>query len=252
MLINGLVECDRCQVHNLNCERGTPAIQGFGTDGMFAEYTTIDYHNAIILPDNLPMETSAPYFCAGITAFHGVDDCGLKPGDTMAIVGCGGLGQMGIRLAKAMGFRVVGVDINDEVLQVAKNEGADIVFNSRNADFVSEFKTATNGGADAAVVFSAAQAAYDSATKILQMGGVLMVIGLPPKPLQFNALELMRRLYVIKSQGTGPPQQMTRAVEFISKHEVKPKVETYKIDQIHEMIDLMTTGKSKTRMAVVF
>ena len=95
MLINGLVECDRCQVHNLNCERGTPAIQGFGTDGMFAEYTTIDYHNAIILPDNLPMETSAPYFCAGITAFHGVDDCGLKPGDTMAIVGCGGLGVGG-------------------------------------------------------------------------------------------------------------------------------------------------------------
>jgi len=61
------VECDGCLVHNLNCERGTASIQGFGCDGFFAEYAAVDYHNAIILPDSLDMETSAPYFCAGIT-----------------------------------------------------------------------------------------------------------------------------------------------------------------------------------------
>lgn len=54
-------------VHNLNCTNGSPMIQGFGCDGMFAEYTSIASRNAIHLPENLDMETSAPYFCAGIT-----------------------------------------------------------------------------------------------------------------------------------------------------------------------------------------
>lgn len=159
---------------------------------------------------------------------------------------------MGIRFAKAMGLKVIGLDINDEVLEAAKENGADVVVNSRRANCVEEVKKATNGGADAAVVFSAAQAAYDTATKLLQIGGILMVIGLPSKPLQFNVLELMRMLYQVRSQSTGPPQQMPRAVDFIAKHQIKPKVALYKIDQINEMIELMQSGKSRSRMAVVF
>jgi len=170
----------------------------------------------------------------------------------MVIVGCGGLGQMGIRFAKAMELKVIGLDINDDVLQEAKESGADVVMNSRNADFEAEIRKATNGGADAAVVFSAAQAAYDTATKTLKIGGILMVVGLPSKPIQFGALDLMKKLYQIRSESTGPPQQMPRALEFISKHEIKPKVATYKLEDIHEMIELMQSGKSKSRMAVVF
>ncbi|KIW86634.1 uncharacterized protein Z519_12759 [Cladophialophora bantiana CBS 173.52] len=245
-------ECEGCMVHNLNCTLGTAKLQGFQSDGFFAEYAAVDYRNAIILPENLPMETSAPYFCAGITAFHGVDSCGLKRGQWIVIVGCGGLGQMGIRFAKAMGLNVVGLDINDGVLTAAKENGADVTVNSKDAEFEKKIRDATGGGADAAVVFSAAQAAYDSATKVLRLGGILMVIGLPSKPLQFSALELMRKLYQIRSESTGPPQQMPRAVEFISKHNIKPKVELYKLDQINEMMDLMKSGKSKSRMAVVF
>lgn len=159
---------------------------------------------------------------------------------------------MGIRFAKAMGLKVVGIDINDEVLKAATESGVDIAVNSRTPDFENQIRDRTGGGADAAVVFSAAQAAYDSATKILRIGGILMVIGLPPKPLQFSALDLMKKLYQIRSESTGPPQQMPRALEFIAKHEIKPRVDTYKLDQFHEMIDLMQSGKSKSRMAVVF
>ncbi|KAK5019020.1 putative secondary metabolism biosynthetic enzyme [Cryomyces antarcticus] len=191
-------------------------------------------------------------YIKGCCSFHGVDSCGLKPGQWMAIVGCGGLGQMAIQFAKAMGFNVVGLDINDAVLKAAKDVGADIVLNSTKPDFVDELKKATNGGADAAVVFSAAQAAYDSAAKILQIGGILMVIGLPAKPIQFGAIDLMRKLYQIRSESTGPPQQMPRAIEFIAKHNIKPTVARYKLDQIHEMIEKMQTGKTTGRMAVVF
>lgn len=62
-----LVSCKGCQVHNLNCESGKAAIQGFGLDGFFAEYAAVDYHNAVHLPDSMSLKTSAPFFCAGIT-----------------------------------------------------------------------------------------------------------------------------------------------------------------------------------------
>ena len=167
-------------------------------------------------------------------------------------MGCGGLGQFGIKFAKAMDLKVIGVDINDEVLHEAKEAGADVILNSKTSKFEEEIRKATDGGADAAVVYSAAQAAYDTAAKTLKIGGILMVIGLPSKPLSFNVLDLMRKLYQIRSESTGPPQQMPRALEFISKHNIKPKVAQYKLDDVNEMIELMHSGKSKSRMAVVF
>ncbi|KAJ9646663.1 hypothetical protein H2204_000355 [Knufia peltigerae] len=245
-------ECEGCQVHNLNCELGTAKLHGTHTDGFFAEYAAVDYRNAIILPTNLETETAAPYFCAGITAFHAVDGCKLQPGQWMAVVGCGGLGQMGIRIAKAMGFNVIGVDINDDVLAEAKENGADTVVNSTSTNYESQVKKASNGGCHAAVVFSAAYPAFGSAIKILRIAGILMIIGLPAKALEFHAFDLMRKVYQIRSESTGPPQKMPRALEFISKNNIKPRVEVHKLDDIHEMMEKMRTGKSKSRMVVVF
>src|SRR5256885_4609935 len=60
-------ECEGCMVHNLHCTSGKQLLQGFTTDGFFAEYAVVDWENAIILPENLQIERCAPLFCAGIT-----------------------------------------------------------------------------------------------------------------------------------------------------------------------------------------
>lgn len=60
-------ECEGCQIHNLSCSSGKQLLQGFTTDGFFAEYAVVDYHNAVILPSTLDIKTAAPIFCAGIT-----------------------------------------------------------------------------------------------------------------------------------------------------------------------------------------
>lgn len=152
-----------------------------------------------------------------------------------------------------MGFKVIGLDINESILSVATQAGADAVFNTlANKNYVEEIRTLTKGGANAAAVFSASQAAYNSATKILQIMGVLMVIGLPREPIQFSALDLMKSLYRIKSESTGPPHKMPRAIEFTSKHNIVPQVSFYKLEQINEMIEKMSSGKAQGRMAVVF
>ena len=60
-------ECEGCMIHNLHCTSGKQLLQGFMTDGFFAEYAVVDWQNAIVLPKNLAVERCAPLFCAGIT-----------------------------------------------------------------------------------------------------------------------------------------------------------------------------------------
>jgi len=76
-----LVECEGCQVHNLNCKTGNAVLHGFGADGFFTEYVVVNYQNAIILPSDMNMKTSAPVFCAGITGMSfTLAACSMSPG----------------------------------------------------------------------------------------------------------------------------------------------------------------------------
>lgn len=93
-IIGCCFECEGCMIHNLHCVTGKQLLQGFTTDGFFAEYAVADFQNCILLPDNIDVRTAAPIFCAGITAFHAVDSSELKEGDWLAVVGAGGLGQV--------------------------------------------------------------------------------------------------------------------------------------------------------------
>ena len=70
-IIGCCFECEGCQIHNLSCSSGKQLLQGFTTDGFLAEYAVVDYHNAVILPNNLDIKKAAPIFCAGITG----EDC---------------------------------------------------------------------------------------------------------------------------------------------------------------------------------
>ena len=152
-----------------------------------------------------------------------------------------------------MGFKVVGLDINDGMLEVAKKAGADVVFNSMtNKDYVEELKKVTGGGAYAAAVFSNAQAAYNGAPAVLRLGGLMMIIGITAKPIQVSTMDMTLGRYRIKAESTSIPQRMPKAIEFSGKHNIVPEVEYRKLEDVQAMIDDMEAGRAKTRMAVVF
>lgn len=220
-----------------------PIFKAFWEDGMFAEYAAIEWHYAIHPPESRH-ENVTSIFCEGITgarrlsvsyskhsnsltlplrtAYHAVNEHGLKPGDWFLSVGCGGPGQLAIAYVRAVGFKTVGLDISDKFHEAA---GAYHSYNTlTHENYVEEIKVLTDGGADAAAVFNAALPAYESAKKVLHVTGVLVVIGLPSKLLAFGALEVMRSLYVTKSTSTGPLHKMPAAVEFTAKHKFSPKL----------------------------
>lgn len=170
------------------------------------------------------------------------------------IVGCGGLGQMAIQYAKAMGARVIAIDINDETLANSLSQGAELAFNSRtDTTYQDEVLRVTGGGAKAVAVFSAAEAAYSSATPLIEIGGILMVVGLPDNGIRLDALDIARGTYRVKGDSTSTPQRMPKAIEFTSKHNIKPQIEVYSsLDAVPGMVKMMQQGKSTKRMVVSF
>ncbi|KAG9243945.1 hypothetical protein BJ878DRAFT_96790 [Calycina marina] len=243
-------ECEGCQIHNLHCEKGG-VMAGFAADGFFQEYVASHWRNAHLLPDELDVYTSAPLFCAGTTAWSGVVGAGIKEGEWIAIIGCGGLGHLGIQYAKALGYKVIGIDLGEDQLQDAKACGADHTFNPMaDKDYISKIKEITNGGCHAAVNFTASKRAYESTPPLLRINGIMMVVGIPNEPLAFSPMDVAMMKYRIGGGNNGTPSNLGPMIEFSAKHGIVPHVTNYKIEQIQEMIDLVREGKAKGRLAV--
>ncbi|PGH23259.1 hypothetical protein AJ80_02675 [Polytolypa hystricis UAMH7299] len=245
-------ECEGCQVHNLFCSNGASVrMQGFAADGFFQEYVATPWRNAIALPESMDVCESAPLFCAGITAWHGVHAAKIEKGQWMAIIGCGGLGHLGIQYAKALGYKVIGIDLVDGQLDEAKSMGADAVFNPKtDSEYASKIKALTDGGCHAAVNFTASTAAYESTPAVLRINGVMVAVGIPNSPLSFQPMDVAMGKFRIVGASNGTPQQVKPCIEFSAKHGIKPHVSYYKIDQINEMIDILHKGEARGRLAV--
>ncbi|KAG7139739.1 Alcohol dehydrogenase like protein [Verticillium longisporum] len=242
-------------VHNLHCETGKQLLQGFIADGFFAEYALVDRRNAVVLDEaKWDMDAASAVFCAGITAFHSVDSCALQPGDWFGVVGCGGLGQLATQYAKAMGLRVVGIDVADANLEETKRQGAEAVFNSRsNSNWAQDVKTLTGGGVRAVAVYTNAAPAFASAPSCLALGGILMIIGVSKEPLQVNVIDLLLGNYQIKADSTSIPQRMGKAVKFTEEHGIMPVVEIRKgLEELPAMVQDMEEGKVTKRQGITF
>jgi D-arabinose 1-dehydrogenase-like Zn-dependent alcohol dehydrogenase len=144
--------CPRCvlTLHNM-CEK--LRVIGYSFDGLYAEYVhgpDADFPgNLIKIPDSMSFETAAALGCRFQTSYHGmITQGGIKPGDKVAVWGCGGIGLSAINVASAMGCYVVAIDIQDEKLEFAKKIGAHDVVNAKKTNAVQAVKDLTWGGAN--------------------------------------------------------------------------------------------------------
>ena len=105
-------------------------MTGYTVNGGYAEYVLADPGYVGHLPANVGFAEIAPVLCAGVTVYKGLKVLDCKPGDWVAISGIGGLGHYAVQYAKAMGFHVIAVDIDDAKLALATRVGADMVINA--------------------------------------------------------------------------------------------------------------------------
>jgi alcohol dehydrogenase len=152
--VSGCGDCPQCRSGNQQvCDRQFQP--GFTAWGAFAEQVAIDYadSNLVLLPDQIDFVTASSLGCRFITSFRALKAQGkIGPDQWLAVWGCGGVGLSAIMIAKGLGARVVGIDIDDDKLVFARSLGADAVVNSKNvADPVAAVKDVTDGGAHVSI-----------------------------------------------------------------------------------------------------
>ena len=160
---------------------------GHYANGGYAEYIAVPARNAVHLPDEIPFEQGATLMCASATAFHSLRKSRIKPGETVAIFGAGGLGQSAIQLARAFGaITVYAIDINEEKLNLATHYGA-IPINAQRVDVVEEIKKLTKGkGVDVAIEMIGLPQTMKQAVQSAGVMARVVIVGLSNKPLEIN------------------------------------------------------------------
>lgn len=153
-----------------------------------------------------------------------------------------------------MDLKVICMDLDDSKLEIVKGYGADAVINPKtNTKFHKDVRKLTGKrGCHAAAVFSDSQAAYNTAQRALDFNGILMVVGLPEKPLQLPAFPISLGMVRVRGAGTGTAKEMKKAVDFTAKHQIIPEVTYRKLDEMPQMWEEMKAGGPQRRMVVLF
>jgi D-arabinose 1-dehydrogenase-like Zn-dependent alcohol dehydrogenase len=177
---NGDGTCTNCRSGRSNiCENQLQAGWNFwGGYGKYVHIPGADL-NLVHLPENIPFTTGAGLGCRFMTSFHGITGrAQVKPGEWVAVHGCGGIGLSAIHIASAMGANVIAVDIKDESLKLAKEMGAAFTINGKQKDAIGEIKELTQGGAHVSVDALGLPLTCLNAFKSLRKGGRQLQIGL--------------------------------------------------------------------------
>jgi 2-desacetyl-2-hydroxyethyl bacteriochlorophyllide A dehydrogenase len=177
-------DCYYCSTGNEQfCGKGL--MLGHYTNGGYAEYIAVPARNAIPLPAEIPFEQGATLMCASATSFHALRKSRLKGGETVAVVGVGGLGLSAVQLARAFGaLEVYAVDIHAEKLELAAGYGA-IPVNARQVDPVAEIRRQTRGkGVDVALELIGLPQTMRQAVQSLAPMGRAVIAGISDQPLE--------------------------------------------------------------------
>lgn len=243
--------CGECEYCLTGRETLCPDQQngGYSVDGGYAEYCKAPANYVAKIPNHVDPVEIAPILCAGVTTYKALKVSEAKPGDWVAIYGIGGLGHVALQYAKAMGFNVIAVDIQDEKLSLAKELGADITINGKTADPAQAIQEQV-GGVQAAVSVAVTKVAFEQAYKSVKRGGTLVVVGLPHADLPIPIFDTVLNGVTVRGSIVGTRKDMQEAIEFAVQGKVKTNIETAPLDSINEVFDKMEKGQINGRIVL--
>ncbi|HFV6606218.1 TPA: NADPH-dependent aldehyde reductase YahK [Escherichia coli] len=207
-------------------------------------------HERYVLRIRHPQEqlaAVAPLLCAGSTTYSPLRHWQAGPGKKVGVVGIGGLGHMGIKLAHAMGAHVVAFTTSEAKREAAKALGADEVVNSRNADEMAAHVKSF----DFILNTVAAPHNLDDFTTLLKRDGTMTLVGAPATPHKspevFNLI--MKRRAIAGSMIGGIPETQ-EMLDFCAEHGIVADIEMIRADQINEAYERMLRGDVKYRFVI--
>ncbi|CAF1238389.1 unnamed protein product [Adineta steineri] len=238
--------------HKHNCYVSTGGY--IERNGAFAEYALINADFVIKLPDGLDPLNAAPLYCGGVSMYKALKVSQARSNDWISIVGVGGLGSLGIRYAKIMGFRVIGIvaEKDQAAVDLAREMGADEVYDGSSDQHSNFVKEKTNGGVQAALVTVPLVSAYEQALQSLKQGGRLVMIGIPTDNLSISIGICIARQIEIVGTLVGTRTDLKETLDIAQKYDIKCKVQTCQLEQVNDILDDMRNYRLTGRMVIDF
>ena len=252
-MVDSCRECEACQAGEEQfCERGSTGTYNSleqdrktPTYGGYSRQITVDENFVVRVPESIPLDQAAPLLCAGITTYSPMRHFGVKAGDQVAVVGLGGLGHMGVKLAKAMGAHVTVLSHSPSKRDDAMRLGADDfvatgeadVFkrNAKRFDFILDTVSAEHD--------------YNDYLNLLRRDGTMVLVGLPEAmPLDASSLIMGRRR--LAGSLIGGIRETQEMLDFCAEHRVGADVEVISMDAINAAYARMLKSDVRYRFVI--
>ncbi|WP_429925726.1 alcohol dehydrogenase AdhP (plasmid) [Agrobacterium vitis] len=246
--------CLRCEY----CETGWETLcerqhnTGYSCNGGFAEYVIASAAFAARLPEEVNFAEIAPILCAGVTTYKGLKETEARPGEWVVISGIGGLGHIAVQYAKAMGLKVVAVDISPEKLRLAHDLGAEVVIDARSETAIKDVLAATGGGAHGVLVTAVSPPAFAQAIGMVRRRGTVSLVGLPPGEFQTPIFDVVLKRITVRGSIVGTRRDLDEAIAFALEGKVKATISKAPLAEINGIFANLKNGEIDGRMVLDF
>lgn len=253
-MVDSCRECEQCRKGSEQyCEKGN--IQTYNghdkhlnkqTFGGYSEKIVVDEDFVLRVPDNLDLAAAAPLLCAGVTTWSPLKHWNVGEGHKVGIVGIGGLGHMGVKLAKAMGAHVVVITTSPSKVEDARRLGADEVILSTDKQQMKSHNNTLHFILDCV----SADHNLNAYMRLLKVDGTLALVGAPEHPLPVAAFSLIPGRKSLAGSTIGSIKETQEMLDFCGHHNIVSDIELINIQDINQAYERLLKGDVKYRFVI--
>jgi D-arabinose 1-dehydrogenase-like Zn-dependent alcohol dehydrogenase len=253
-LVNPWMGCGECKV----CQRGDenlclkPQNVGVFSQGGYATHMLVPSHRHLFDIGNLSPTDAAPLACSGVTAFSALKKIPTLQDEAVVIIGAGGVGLMGVTLAKKMGAKdIVIVDIDAGKRDAALKAGATKAVDGGAADAAAQIQKATGGGAWGVVDFVGSGATVNLAMASIIKGGAIVVVGLYGGDVTVPTPYLPLRAMTLRGSYVGSQSDMAELIDLVKRTGMPPvPIKKRPLEAVNDTLNDLRAGKIVGRVVL--
>ncbi len=220
--------------------------RGGVTYGGYSDRIVVDENYSVRIPGNLPLDAAAPLLCAGITLYSPLSHWNAGPGRKVAIIGLGGLGHMGVKIAHAMGAEVTVLSQSLKKQQDGKRLGADHFYATSDP---ATFKDLA-GQFDLIVNTVPAASNWNQFIGLLATDGALVVVGVPDEAVAIDGFPLIGKRRTVAGSMIGGIAETQEMLDFCGEHNIASDIERIAMKQVNEAFERVVKGDVRYRFVI--
>ncbi|MEV0749222.1 NAD(P)-dependent alcohol dehydrogenase [Streptomyces sp. NBC_01220] len=252
-MVDSCRACENCEAGlEQYCSEGNVGTynaigkDGEPTYGGYSTHVVVDENYTLRIPEGIALDEAAPLLCAGITTYSPLAHWNAGPGKKVAIVGLGGLGHMGVKIAHALGAEVTVLSQTLRKEADGLKLGADHYFATSDPKTFEQLK----GSFDLIISTVSAPLPLDTYLALLKTDGAMVNVGAPEEPVSLNLFSVIGGRKTLAGSGIGGIRETQEMLDFCARHSLGAEIELIRADQINEAYERVLASDVRYRFVI--